>query len=161
MCCSPAAVGAPTLALGARAANNHTNSGLCQAAMTYFIFLKSVFKQCRKAGGSIWQFPGFPWPLYRDWLSLCYGYKQKCRTPCSGDWVFQVPHRKRTGKFSNGALRLLQSLLGLLHKSYSDSTLYQEALGFLRVSHNYVVSPLGKSHQREFIRICAYRWVYE
>jgi hypothetical protein len=42
---------------------------------------------------------------------------------------------QRTGEFSHRPLGLLQSLLGLLHKSYGDSTLFQEALGVLRVSH--------------------------
>jgi ribosomal protein L21E len=38
ICRRPAAVGAPTLVLGARAANDNTNSGLCRAAMAQFIF---------------------------------------------------------------------------------------------------------------------------
>jgi hypothetical protein len=50
-------------------------------------------------------------------------------------WVFLVPHRERTGLFSNYPFGLLQSLLGLLHKSYSDSAPFQEALGVLKVSH--------------------------
>jgi hypothetical protein len=46
--------------------------------------------------------------------------------------VFPVPCRERTGLFSNYPFGLLQSLLGLLHKSYSDSAPFQEALGVLR-----------------------------
>jgi hypothetical protein len=53
----------------------------------------------------------------------------------SWDWVFLVPHKERTGEFGNCPLGLLQSLLEMLHKSYSDSALFQEALGILRVSH--------------------------
>jgi hypothetical protein len=47
-------------------------------------------------------------------------------------------HAERTGEFSNCPLGLLQSLLGLLHKSYSDSAPFQEALGVLRVSHVFI-----------------------
>jgi hypothetical protein len=47
----------------------------------------------------------------------------------------RVPRRERTGEFSNCPRGLLQSLLGLLHKSYSDSAPFQEALGVLRVTH--------------------------
>jgi hypothetical protein len=35
---SPAAAGAPTLALGAQVANNDMNSELCWTAMVWFIF---------------------------------------------------------------------------------------------------------------------------
>jgi hypothetical protein len=49
--------------------------------------------------------------------------------------VFPVPCRERTGEFSNCPFGLLQSLLQLLHKSYSDSAPFQEALEVLRVSH--------------------------
>jgi hypothetical protein len=90
-------------------------------------FLKRVFKQCRKAGKSTWQSPGLPWPLYWDWLSRCYDYK--CGTSCSWKWVFPVPHRERTGEFSNCPLGLLQSLLRLLHKSYSDPLLSKRLWG--------------------------------
>jgi hypothetical protein len=103
-------------------------------------FLKREFKQCRKAGRSKWQSPGFPWLLYWDWLSCCYGYKPKCRTSCSWDQVFLVPCRERTGEFSNCPFGLLQSLLGLLHKSYSDSTPFQEALEVLILHYNNVKS---------------------
>jgi hypothetical protein len=55
VCCSPAAAGAQTLALGTRTANNDMNSGLCQAAMAQFIFwrvyLSSADKQ-KGVGGS-------------------------------------------------------------------------------------------------------------
>jgi hypothetical protein len=44
-------------------------------------------------------------------------------------------HAETTGEFNNSPLGLLQSLLGLLYKSYCESTLFQEALGVLRVSH--------------------------
>jgi hypothetical protein len=43
--------------------------------------------------------------------------------------------RERTGEFSNYPFGLLQSLLGLFHKSYSDSAPFQEGLVVLRVSH--------------------------
>jgi hypothetical protein len=45
--------------------------------------------------------------------------------------TFLGPCRERTGLFSNYPFGLLQSLLGLVHKSYSDSAPFQEALGFL------------------------------
>jgi hypothetical protein len=51
------------------------------------------------------------------------------------DQVFPVPCRERTGEFSNYPFGLLQSLLGLFHKSYSDSGPFQEALVVLRFSH--------------------------
>jgi hypothetical protein len=50
--------------------------------------------------------------------------------------VFLVPCKERTGEFSNYPFGLFQSLLGLLPKSYSDSTPFQEALGVLRVINN-------------------------
>jgi hypothetical protein len=55
-------------------------------------------------------------------------------------------HAETTGEFSNCPLGLLQSLLGVLHKSYCESTLFQEALGVLRVSHiSGVLLLLGSS----------------
>jgi hypothetical protein len=93
-CWNPAATGVPTLALGARAANNDMNSGLCWAAMVQFIFwreyLSSADKQegvcgsfqvsldlCTRTGCHIarlqaqeWNAmlsrPGFPSPLQRE-----------------------------------------------------------------------------------------------
>jgi hypothetical protein len=58
-------------------------------------FLKRVFKQCRKAGRSTWQSPGFPWPLYWDWLSPCYGYEPKCGTSCSRGPGFPSPSQRQ------------------------------------------------------------------
>jgi hypothetical protein len=46
--CSPAAAGAPTLVLGARAANNDMNLGLCRAAMAQFIFSREYFSSAEK-----------------------------------------------------------------------------------------------------------------
>jgi hypothetical protein len=42
--------------------------------------------------------------------------------------------QRENGKFTKTLWDFL-SLLGLLHKSYSDPALFQEALGVLRVSH--------------------------
>jgi hypothetical protein len=42
---------------------------------------------------------------------------------------------RKWDEFSNYPFGLLQPHLGLLHKNYSDSTPFQEALGVLRVSH--------------------------
>jgi hypothetical protein len=42
--------------------------------------------------------------------------------------------KREYGKFAEALWDFL-SLLGLLHKSYSDPSLFQEALGVLRVSH--------------------------
>jgi hypothetical protein len=42
--------------------------------------------------------------------------------------------QRENGKFTETLWDIL-SLLGLLHKSYSDPDLFQEALGVLRVSH--------------------------
>jgi hypothetical protein len=46
------------------------------------------------------------------------------------------PMQRENGEFSNCPFGLFQPLLGLLHKSYSDSAPFQEALGVLRVSHS-------------------------
>jgi hypothetical protein len=45
---------------------------------------------------------------------------------------------KRENRKFPEALWDFLSLLGLLHKSYSDPSLFQEALGVLRVSHSLV-----------------------
>jgi hypothetical protein len=129
----------------------------CAGSNGVVYFLKRVFKQCRQAGRTMWQSPGFLWPLYWDWLSRCYGYKPKGRTSWSQDWVFPVPSRERTGLFSNYPFALLQSLLELLHKSYSDSVPFQEALGVLRsptpytcvgiVIHEHLLLPLARTPQ--------------
>jgi hypothetical protein len=54
--------------------------------------------------------------------------------------------RERTGLFINYPFGLLLSLLGLLHKSYSDSALFQEALVVLRVSHSVCDKPIANIH---------------
>jgi hypothetical protein len=137
ICHSSAAVGATTLVLGAWVANNDMNSGLCRAAMVQFIFWKVYLSSADKQEGVRGGSPQVSLDFYWDWLSCCYGYEPKCRTSCSQNWVFPIPCRERTGLFSNYPFGLLQSLLGLLHKNYSDSAPFQEALGILGVSHIY------------------------
>jgi hypothetical protein len=138
-CHSPAAAGAQTLALGAWGVNNDMNSGLCWAAMAWIIFWREYLSSADKqegVGGS----PQISLDLCtRIGCHGCYGYEPKCRISCSQNQVFPGPCRERTGEFSNCTLGLLQSLLGLLHKSYSDFAPFQEALGVLRVSHRGVL----------------------
>jgi hypothetical protein len=79
--------------------------------------------------------PRFPFISVLGLAVTLLWLRAKCRTSCSQDRVFPVPHRERKGEFSNHSFGLLQSLLGLLHKSYSDSASFQEDLAVLRVSH--------------------------
>jgi hypothetical protein len=62
------------------------------------------------------------------------------------DKVFPVSRTERTGEFSNYPIGLLQSLLGLLHKSYSDYTPFQEALGVLKFSHRLQLKVFSLIH---------------
>jgi hypothetical protein len=60
-CHSPATVATPALALVAQTVNNYTKSEIIAVPGSNGIvyFLKKEFKQCRKAGRSIWQSPSF------------------------------------------------------------------------------------------------------
>jgi hypothetical protein len=129
----PAAAGSPLL-LGECVANNDMNTRKCWAAMVQFIFWKAYLSSAEKqeeVSGS----PQFSFDLCTRigcHVTMAMSPEAELSVPCSTE-------REKTGSLQKALWDL--SLLGLLHKSYSDSALFQEPLGSSGFPHTYTIIP--------------------